>query len=167
MLAPIASPKSATQLAEWIAQHEPQLFAALTREAGTALSVPGKLGGITDWLSSIGTGVTSAVKNVGTFLTSSQGLATLGTLGGAYLQTKSQQNVLATQVALAQAGMAPAPIAYTPGANGVNTPIYLPTQQTVTPGLLAQLQPSFLQRNGIWLALGGAGILALLLLRSR
>lgn len=157
----IAKTAAAEQLAEWIATEQPQLFAALQQAVARS---PG-VGGITDILSSIGAGVSSAVKNVGSFLTSTKGLETLGALGSTYLATKTQQNVLQTQVALAQAGYSPAPITNVMGPNGTMVPIYQPTQQPVSAAMLAQLQPSFIERYGIYLALGGAAILALFLLR--
>ncbi len=158
----IASPIAATQLAQWIALNEPKLFQALSENAARGAG----FAGFTDWLSTVGSSLSGAVKSVGTFLTSEKGLSTLTTLGGAYLANKSQQNVLQTQVALAQAGMAPAPITNSNFSGGVQ-PVYTPTGQPVTPALLNQLQPTFLQRYGVAIGLGVAAFGALLLLRSR
>lgn len=159
----IANPIAATQLANWIALNEPKLFQALADNAAKGQG----FSGFTDWLSSVGSSLSGAVKNVGTFLTSDKGLATLTTLGGAYLANKSQQNVLQTQVALAQAGFAPAPITNTNfGGNGGIQPIYTPTGQPVSNSLLNQLQPTFFQRYGVAIGLAAAAFGALLLLRS-
>lgn len=151
---------SAEALAEWLAKNEPALFDALLRQAATDSA---RLNGITDFLSSIGNAVTGAAKSVGTYLTSQQGMNTLTNLGTSYLAGKQQQKVLSTQVALAQAGMSPAPIQNTIGANGQTVPIYTPTQQVATNQVLYQLQPSFFEQYKTPLLVGGALALVLLI----
>lgn len=152
----------ATQLAQWLALNEPALFSALQREAATQSAT---LNGITDFLSSIGTSIGDAVSNVGSYLASSEGVKTLTSLGTTYLGYKQQSNVLKTQVQLAMAGQAPAPIMNTVGANGQIVPVYTPTNQVASNPLLARLQPSFLDQYKMPLLIGG-GILALVLLTS-
>lgn len=153
---------SAEQLAEWLAKNEPALFDALLREAATQSA---QLHGVTDFLSSIGTSITSAVKTVGSYLTSEKGINTLTTLGGAYLGYKTQQNVLQTQVALAQAGMSPAPIQNTVDQSGRPVPVYTPTNQVASDQLLYQLRPSFFEQYKWPLLIGGGTLLAILALR--
>lgn len=173
---------SAIALAEWLAQNEPELFAALAARAEQGLS------GITDFFStlgtgiakaasSIGTGLTTAVKGVGSFLASPNGLSTLSTLGQTYLQTQAQKNALKVQLATVQAGQQPAPIETRyDAATGTYVPVYVPpagTAQLLTPDLSAQLmrdaQPAW-NRYMPWLIGGGiaaAFLLAWLLTRDR
>lgn len=96
--------QSATELALWLQQNEPQIFAKLTEEV--AKRSGGKLGDFSDILSGIGT----AAKNVGSFLASPDGIKTLSAVGSVYLQSRAQTAALNTQVKLAQAGYSPAPI---------------------------------------------------------
>lgn len=152
----------AMQLAQWIAMNEPALFSALQREAATASA---RLNGITDFLSSVGSTLSEAVSNVGSYLASSEGVKTLTGLGTAYLGYKQQSNVLKTQTQLAMAGMAPAPIMNTVGANGQIVPVYTPTNQVATSQLLMQLQPSVFQQYKMPILIG-AGVLALALVGS-
>jgi hypothetical protein len=81
-------------------------------------------GGSTDFLSSVGSGVANAAENVGSWLTSSQGLTSLTNLASTLVATNAQQQVLAAQVARAQAGQAPLPITYAVAANGQAVPVY-------------------------------------------
>jgi hypothetical protein len=161
--------EAAQSLAQWLQRNEPELFAALAQQAARA----GDLAGITDVLSSIGsgiakvagsisTGVATAAKTVGGFLASSNGLSVLSSLGQTYLQSTAQKNALQVQLAAAQAGMAPAPIEtrYDPATNSY-VPIVGGTQlltPQLTAQLLAQQRGSFdWQRWAPWLI--GAGLL--------
>lgn len=154
---------SAEQLAAWLAKNEPAIFDALLRAAATESA---QLSGITDFLKSLGTSVTGAVKTVGSYLTSSQGIDTLTTLGSTYLGYKQQQNVLQTQVSLAQAGYSPAPIQNTIGANNQVVPVYTPTNQVATDQLLYQLRPSFFEQYKAPILIGG-GLLLLAVIALR
>ncbi len=156
----MTTPTSATALAEWLAANEPELFEVLLREAATERA---QLHGLTDFLSTIGSSISTAASTVGNFLTSSKGMDTLTSLGSTYLQVRQQSNVLKTQVALAQAGMLPAPISNTIGANGQTVPVYTPTNQVATNQLLARLQPSFFEQYKMPIVLGGAALLLLVL----
>lgn len=160
----MTTPQSAQALAEWLSTNEPDLFAELTR---IAASEAAKLGGFTDILAKIGNSATAAVKAVGGYLSSSKGIDTLTSLGATYLGYKQQTNVLQTQVALAQAGLPPAPITnvQSPVTGGI-VPVYTPTNTLVDQSILARLQPSVLQRYGLPVALG-AGVLALIFFLRR
>lgn len=155
---------SAVAFAAWLAKQEPALFAALEREAATTSA---RLNGITDFLSSVGSSIGSAVTNVAKYVTSSEGLNSLVNLGGSILQSKAQQNVLKTQLNLAQAGLAPAPIvnAQNPTGSIVPVPVYQPTNMPVTTSLLQNLQPSFFQQYAVPIALGVGGLFLFMALR--
>jgi hypothetical protein len=168
-------------LAAWIQEQYPELFASLAAHASA--SPGGGLSGITDILSSIGStignaatsvlsGVSTVAKSVGGFLSSSEGQQTLATLAAAKLQA-NQNSILQTQIARTQAGTAPAAIGttYNPA-----TGTYVPTMTTttgqqipLTQQALQSLQPSFIDKYGIWLLGGGLGLLVLIpiLMRGR
>lgn len=152
---------SATALAQWIAINEPQFFRALQSVA----SRDGTLAGVSDWLSGVGTSITDAVKSVGSYLTSNQGMKNLTDMASTYFAGKTQQEILKTQAQLAIAGMAPAPITNAPAGTGGIVSVYTPTNQVVSPPLLQQLRPSMLQQYGFPLAIGGGVLLLLLILR--
>jgi hypothetical protein len=174
---------AAEALAQWLAVNEPELFAALAARADRT----GDLSGITDIISSIGSGIakaastvgsglTAAVKGVGSFIASKDGLSTLASLGGSYLQTQAQKNALQVQLAQVQAGQPPAPIEtrYDP-TTGSYVPVYVPASgvpQALTPDLSAQLlrQAGFdWGRWAPWLIGGGIafGVVVWLLTRDR
>lgn len=150
------------ELAVWIARNQPHVFEALVREANKR----GQLHGITDWLSSVGSSLGDAAKSVGSFLTSQQGIATLGTIGGLYLQTQAQKDALKLQIRQAQVGQAPIPI-QSVGANPYSSvPVYTdPTtgqSYSLTPQLTSQLQSGNGWRDSLpWLIGGGFLILVL------
>lgn len=179
------------QFAAWIKITHPELFDALAKAAQQhqktapikAALKPKGLSGFLDTLTSIASDVTSgigtAVQSVGNFITSPDGIKTMSGLATSYLQNQAQQAVLQTQLARAQAGQAPAPIAYTtaqavtPGGQAITTQVpiiqgasgqfsYMSSAQlrSLTPG-------GFLQQYGIWLAVGGAAILLVILLTRR
>lgn len=165
------TPASARDLAQWIAQNQPKLFAKLLAQAGASKA---QLGDFMDALESFGTTVGSAVKDVGSFLVSPDGIKTVASLGTAYLSSQAQRDALQTQVRLAANNQPLAPI-YTasnssPAYSGA---VYLqpnPTQPAVpfasnpnanaTP-MFAGLPMSY------WLIGGGVVIVAFLLLRNR
>lgn len=140
---------AAQAFAAWLQQNEPELFAALAQQAVTVRG----LAGITDILSSIGSGLASAAssvgsaigtaaKNVGSFLTSSLGMSTLSSLATTYLQSQAQKNALQVQLAQAQANRQPAPIETRyDAATNTYVPVLTTTAgtQTLTPDLTAQL----------------------------
>lgn len=100
--------QSAASFAAWLAKDQPQLFLALAKNAG--VPVQENLSGISDVLSAIGSGLSSAVKTVGSFVTSKEGMTTLSTLATTYLTTKAQQDAVKLQIKQAEAQEAAAPI---------------------------------------------------------
>lgn len=155
--------QSAVELAAWLAENQPALFAELEKNAAIAGA---RLNGITDFLKSVGSSVSTGVANVAKFLTSNEGLATVGTLGTAYLANRSQQNVLQTQVALAQAGQSLAPIQTAYGANGQPISIDARTGMPITSQNIGQYGPSFLAQWGLPLGIGAGLFLLLTVLRK-
>lgn len=109
--------QSATSLALWLAKQEPELFLTLSRRMGL-IPTTTTLSGFTDVLSAIGSGAMNAVKSVGTFLSSKQGLETLSSLGATYLTAKAQKQALNLQMAQVQAGQTAAPIETVQNASG-------------------------------------------------
>jgi len=137
---------AAQALAQWLQQNEPELFAVLAQQAAGS----GELAGITDVLTSIGSGIAkaastvgsgiaTAAKSVGSFLASPNGVSVLSSLGQTYLQTTAQKNALQVQLAAAQAGQPPAPIETRyDAATNTYVPIVSGTQP-LTPQLAQQL----------------------------
>lgn len=152
--------QNADALANWLARNQPQVFEQLYKAAHQRA----QLSGITDWLSAVGTSVGTAAKSVGSFLTSQEGMATLGTIGSIYLQSQAQKDALKLQVANAQAGYAPANV-QTVGANPYNSvPVYVDPvtgyQQPLTPQLTQQLMPpSSIMQYLPWVLAGGVVLL--------
>lgn len=158
------TPQSATDLANWIAQQEPALFAALQREAATAGA---RLNGVTDFLSNIGSSISNAVSNVASYVSSSEGMQNLVKLGSSILQSKAQQNVLQTQLNLARAGQAPAPIVNTyPTGTTASVPVYQPTNMPVTQSMLSNLQPSLLQQYALPITIGVGGLVLVMFMSA-
>lgn len=177
--------------AAWLAENYPDLFNELAVQLNPAgaprdvyLAPPTVgLAGFTDTLSSIwgavtnvagkvASGLGTAVKTVGTFLGSEAGQSALSALVASKYGSNSMQTaVVNTQLNRTQAGQTPAPIEtrYDP-ATGVYTPVL--TQQTGTtyelnPQLLNQLQPTFIEKYGLWMVGLGFGVVALILLTNR
>lgn len=156
----ISDPNEA--LALWIAKNQPQVFERLMRSAQQRA----QLSGITDWLSSVGTSLGGAVKSVGSFLSSPEGMATVGALGTVYLQTQAQKDALKLQLSQARAGYPPQPV-YSVGTQ--NVPYYQDpaTGQSypLTSQLASQLQPPM---NWTPIAIaGGVGALLLVLFMGK
>lgn len=156
--------RNAEQLAQWLMKNQPALFTALARQAeGRA-----QLAGISDFFSSLGTGVANATTQVGSFLTSEDGLKTLTGLTGVYLQTKAQKEALQLQVKLAQAGQSVAPVANTTDVYGGTAPYYYPPgggpPQPFTQSLAQRLAP---QGDYTPLILLGVGLGALIIFARR
>ena len=135
--------KNTDALAIWLAENQPEVFEGVLRTAlvkSAPRNVAG-LAGISETLSALGTSFGSAVKSVGSFLTSDDGIKTLSTLGTVYLTSQAQKDALKLQTAQVQAGYAPYPVQNV----GVNTnsavPVYSPTGQRLTPSLAQQLMP--------------------------
>lgn len=158
---------AATAFAKWLANDQPELFVALYRQAMPEL---GKgLGDFTDVLSSIGSGLETAVSNVGSFLTSSAGMTSISQLGSAYLNSQAAKSAVNLQASRAQSGLSPAPIQtiYNPATQqyeavltqGANT-IPLSTQ------LRSSLMPAGLPSWAPW-AIGGGALLVILLMLRR
>ncbi len=152
-------PRTPTEaLALWIAQNQPELFKQLAARSNQA----GQLHGITDWLAGVGSSLGTAVKSVGSFLSSPGGIATIGTLGSAYLQTQQQKNALKVQIAQAQAGYPPQPV-YSYGANGATYYQDPVTGQQIpmSSALANQLMPAKSIADYLpWIFGGGALLLA-------
>lgn len=159
--------QNAEQLAQWLLKNQPELFTALARRAeGRA-----QLSGITDFFSSLGTGVSNAATQVGSFLTSEDGLKTLTGLTGIYLQTKAQKDALNLQVKLAQAGQAPAPVANSTDPYGGTLPYYYPPNGgppiPLSSTLAQRLAPRSTIGDYLPLAVVAVGLGALLLFARR
>lgn len=155
-------PDVAQALAKWIAANQPRVFEELAQQAQAH-----GLSGFEDIMSGIGT----AVSNVGTFLTSPQGLTALTTLGGVYLQTQAQRAALNVQVKNAQAGYAPAPIRTTIDGTTGQVITTLDTAQGARPFTPADasyyLNAATLKTYIPYILIGGGLLLALFLLPSR
>jgi hypothetical protein len=154
------TPAKAAELARWIADNQPKLFAQLLSHAGNNKA---QLGDIMDALSSFGTTVGNAVSSVGNFLISPDGIKTVSSLGAAYLTSQAQRDALQIQVSRASQNQPLAPI-YTASAAtaspAIGGGVYyqpLPTQPAV-PFSVQLNQPSL---GGIplkYLLLGGAAL---------
>lgn len=145
--------KAATDLSHWLAINQPKVFEALVIEANRN----GQLNGLTDWLSSVGTSVTGAIKNVGSFLTSTEGLTALTAVGGVYLQTQAQRDVLRAQVQQAQAGQSLLPV-QSVGANPYSSvPVYVDPRTGQSMPWNSQLSQQFAPQsiNPLWYIVGG------------
>jgi hypothetical protein len=168
---------SAESFAVWLLNAHPDLFYNIAKKQNPGLS------GISDILSNIGGAFSSAVSSVGSWVSNPANLQSLTSLAGTYFSAQAAKNVADAQVAAlntqaqrAQAGQPAAPISYATDANGNYVPVY--TGTTPLPGLGAQtvlpsgqvgytlsstafnaLQPSFLQKYGLWLGIGGAALL--------
>lgn len=157
--------QAAYQFAQWLKGTHPEIFLSILRH-----TQPGALGDISDTLSSIGDTLSSAVSAVGDFVSNPQNVASLSGAASAYFKSQTpvaanaQGAVFSTQLQRAQAGLAPAPIGYT-SAYG-SQPVYASGGQLypVTATTLQGLQPSFLQKYGVILAIGGGAVLLLALL---
>jgi hypothetical protein len=123
MTTPI-NPADARQFAAWLAQTHPDLFlAAYHLAAFGATPDTSGLGDLSDFFSSIGTGVSDAVSSVGSFLTNPANLQSIAGLATSYLTAKSQQNVVNSQLARLQASQPPLPVQYTQNAAGQYVPV--------------------------------------------
>lgn len=170
--------KSAQSLAVWLLTEHPALFYAIAKRQTPAL------GAFSDILSDVGGAFSGAVSSVGDWLSNPENIKSLTGLAGTYFASQAAKNAanaqvaaLQTQVNRAQAGQTAAPITYAYDANNQPVPVYtgttaipglgtsvvLPSGQagyTLSPQALQALQPSFLQRYGLWIA-GGAVALVL------
>lgn len=179
------TPDAAQSFAVWLLNTHPALFYAIAKQQNPSLS------GLSDVLSNIGGAFSNAISSVGNWVGNSDNVKSLTSLAGTYFNAQSagsaaraQQAVLQTQLSRAQSGQAAAPIAYAYNAQGQPVPVYtgttpiaslgaqtiLPSGQVgyqITPQALQTLSPSFLQKYGLWLGLGGAAAFVALLFRSR
>jgi len=154
---------NAEAFALWLAHNQPEVFEGALR-AAQGKSVPrsvSNLAGISDVLSSFGTSFTTAVKSVGSFVASPQGMATIGTIGGMYLQSQAQKDALKLQVATIKAGYPPQPVTNSGYNTNSAVPIYGPTGEVLTSQLANQLTPSAsLMNYAPWILITlGAGYL--------
>lgn len=134
--------RNADAFAKWLAVNQPEIFEGLLR-AAVKREIPEKsaLSGISDVLSSFGTSFGNAVKSVGSFLSSDDGMKTVGTLGALYLQTQAQRDALKLQTATIKAGYPPQPVTNVGVDTNSAVPVYAPTGQPLTPQLTAALTP--------------------------
>ena len=105
-----------------------------------------------------------AVSDVGSFLQNSSGLRTVLNAVNSAVSAPAAAQVIVTQAQRAAAGVAPANVTYTAVADPNTGEISaVPTMngQTLTAAQIAALQPSFLQRYGIWLIFGAAALVVL------
>lgn len=124
---------AAQALAAWLERYEPALFQALAVRANVTPGVG--LGDWSDILSSIGSGVSSvasdigsgissAASGVGDWLTTGGGTQALANLATTYVQSQQAQSLTNLQIARAQQGLPPAPVAVAQSAYGAPVPIY-------------------------------------------
>jgi hypothetical protein len=106
--------------------------------------------------------VPSAVSTVGKFLSSSQGLQTVLSAANAIASSTAAAAIITAQAQRAAAGQAPANVRYyttqNPTTGQVSAIPYI-NGAPISQGQIAALQPSFLQRYGIWLILGAAALI--------
>lgn len=161
--------EAALSFAKWLSVDQPELFVALYKRALPTVA-KGALGDFTDILSSIGNSLSSAVTNVGSYLTSSQGMDTIGKLGAAYLNTKASQNAVATNLQRAQSGLQAAPIqtVFNPSTQTYEAVVAQPTGQFIplNTSVRSALLPAGMPTWVPW-AIGGAGLLLVVLLLRR
>lgn len=180
---------SGTLLAAWLAQNYPDLYQEIAIRADNPthappdvrLTPPG-LAGFTDVLSSIWGGISTAatkvasglsatVQGVGNFLASKEGASALATLAVAkYGASSTQSSVIATQLGRTTVGQTPAPIQTVQDpTTGQYIPVLTQNGQNyqLTPQVLQQLQPSFLDKYGIYIAGGAFALVILTLLMNR
>lgn len=162
--------RHANALARWLAINQPEVFEGLLR-AAQGKTIPrtvSNLAGIMDVLGNFGTTFSGAVKSVGSFLTSDAGLATVGTIGGLYLQSQAQKDALKLQVATIKAGYPPQDIVNAGPNTNSAVPIYAGTGQALTPQLAARLTPrSILADYAPWGLALAAGLAFLFVMRPR
>jgi hypothetical protein len=152
---------NAKQLADWLMKNQPALFTALAKRAeGRA-----QLSGISDFFSSLGTGVANAASQVGSFIASDDGMKALTGLTTVYLATKQQKEALNAQIKLAQAGAPLAPIANTQDVYGGTVSYYYPPNGGPPIPMSAALAQQLAPRSSVgsflpYLAIaGGIGLL--------
>ncbi len=175
---------SAQSFAVWLLKEHPALFYAVAKHSNPSL------GAFSDILSNVGGAFSTAVKGVGTWISNPENMKSLVALGGTYFATQAAKDAANAQIAMlqtqadrAQSGQTAAPISYTYDAAGNPVPVYtgsslipglgnqvaLPSGQlgyTMSPNALATLQPSFIQKYGLWLVGGGVVLVgAFILLR--
>ncbi len=167
--------KSAEAFAQWLLENHPDIFIAIAKKAintpqAKAASTPVKLGDISSVLSSIGTGLSTAVSGVGSWLSNSSNIQGLTGAASSYFNSQAaasvgnaQNAVFQTQLLRAQSGMAPAPINYSYNSSGQPVPMY--NGSMLSPSTLQTLVPTFLQKYGLYLAIGAAGIALIFILR--
>ena len=177
--------KSAQSFAIWLLNEHPALFYAIAKKQSPGLN------GLSDVLSNVGGAFSSAVSSVGSWLSNSQNIASLTSLAGTYFATSAAKSAadaqvaaLQTQASRAQAGQSAAPISYMYDANNNPVPVYtggtvipglgqqvsLPSGQigyTLSPTALNSLNPSFVQKYGLWLIGGGAILVGVMILSTR
>ncbi len=151
----ITQDTAADAFAQWLMVNEPHLFNALLART------PQSLHGWTDILSSVGGGIASAAKNVGSFLVSENGMKALSGLSGVYLQTRMQKDALKIQMTQAQRGLPPAPVqTQIDPSTGQVAAYYYPQNAApvpLTPTVARQLLPP----PQYWPYAIGAGVLLL------
>jgi hypothetical protein len=144
---------AADYLAQWIMVNEPELFNALLART------PQSVSGFADILSTVVGGVTSAAKNVGSFLASDKGLEALSGLGAVYLQTRMQKDAMKIQIAQAQAGQPPAPIQTATTTSGTTGAFYYPSPASAPVPVTQELVDRFTPAKSMWPWIAGGVVL--------
>jgi hypothetical protein len=158
--------KTSLAFAHWLAKVHPDIFLSIVRN----IKPQTPLGDISDVLSSIGTTLGDAASAVGDWISNPQNINSLSSVATAYFRSQTpsvgnaQNAVFQTQLQRSQYGQMPVPINYAQNASGQVVPMY--NGQVLSPTQLQSLQPNFLQKYGLVLAVGG-GALFLILLLSR
>ncbi len=162
--------KSAIQFAQWLQATHPDIFVSILHHAQPV----NKLGDWSDVLSSVGDAASSAVSAVGNFVSNPANVNALSSVATAYFKSQTPSPVLAnqqgmilnTQLQRAQAGLSPAPVGYQTNAFGQQVPVYAQGGSTypLSASNLASMQPSFLQKYGMILAIGGGVVLLLVII---
>lgn len=159
----MASKLTAAQaLALWLQEHEPNVFEYLLSHAKSSTTAPEPatppraMAGLGDWssvLTSLSSDLSTAVSDVGNYLSSSNGQSTINGVISQYLgngATAAQGQVLQTQAALAASGQGPAPIGYQTLPSGQVVPVYTGTtaNPSISGAVAAGAAPGTYTNNG-------------------
>ena len=158
----------------WARQEQPAIYSQLVTEVPAVASFESAyqnagLGDISDWFSGLGDTLSSAGSSIMSAITTIAPAAL--TLGTSLIQSKSQQNLLNTQLKLAQINAKPAQTTTIQTANG---PITVPATMNAagqyvpvtgsTSGFMATLSAVPMTT---WLLVGGVLLTTILLLRRK
>jgi hypothetical protein len=156
------------QFAHWLSLEHPDIFLSIRKHTLPVNHPAQALGDISDVLSSVGDSLSSAVSAVGDWVSTPSNVTALSSVASAYFKSQTpvvgnaQNAVFQTQLQRAQYGQAPANITYAQNAAGQLMPVY--NGQALTPQQLQGMQPTFLQKYGTVLAIGGGAVLLVMIL---